>query len=48
MDVPERTDCTGIPFSEIKFELFAFIGLITGSGISFFAMRQNKKSKDTL
>lgn len=31
---------SGIPFSTLKFELFAFAGLITGSVISFFSLRQ--------
>ncbi len=38
-----KTIESGIPVSTLKFELFALAGLITGSVISFFSLRQKTK-----
>jgi hypothetical protein len=35
---------SSIPLSSVNFELFAISGLVAGSFVSFFSMRQNKKS----
>jgi hypothetical protein len=38
-----KTIESGIPVSTLKFELFALAGLVTGSVISFFSLRQKTK-----